>query len=287
MVESGYEVTAVVRSPEKAAAVEASGAVPVRVDLFDRSQVMRAVSGHDAVVNLATKIPPLSKAMVPGAWSENDRIRSEVSRHLVDAALAAGVARYVQESLAFMYPDRGDAWIDEGVEADPPPHARTAVEAEAEAGRFDEQGGTGTVLRFGQFYATDSPHTVAMVKLARRKICPLTGPPGAFAPTIHADDVADAVVTALDAPGGTYNIVDDEPLRQRELNQILSDALGIGRLRFAPSALMRLGGSKAAMLMRSQRVTNARFREVADWTPRTAREGFAQVIKEVVADVDR
>ena len=38
---------------------------------------------------------------------ENDRIRVEASRNLVDAVLAGGARRYVQESIAFLYGDHG------------------------------------------------------------------------------------------------------------------------------------------------------------------------------------
>src|SRR6185369_11192421 len=47
-------------------------------------------AGHDVVCNLATHIPPLARAADPRSWEENSRIRSEGSRNLVDAALAAG-----------------------------------------------------------------------------------------------------------------------------------------------------------------------------------------------------
>lgn len=96
---AGHEVTAVVRSPEKRAQVEAAGAAGVEVDLFDAAAVRQAVAGHDAVVNLVTNIPPMTQAGRPSAWATNDRLRREASAHLVDGAIAAGAARLVQESI--------------------------------------------------------------------------------------------------------------------------------------------------------------------------------------------
>ena len=46
------------------------------------------------------------------AWVENDRIRAEGTKNLVDAALATGAQVFVYPSFAFVYPDSGDAWID-------------------------------------------------------------------------------------------------------------------------------------------------------------------------------
>jgi hypothetical protein len=62
------------------------------------------------------------------------------ARNLVDAALETGAERFVQESIAFIYPDRGDAWIDEDVPIDPPALGRANQAAEAEAARFTGTG---------------------------------------------------------------------------------------------------------------------------------------------------
>ena len=70
-----------------------------------------AVAGRDVVCNLATHIPLASRAALPGVWGDNDRLRRDASRNLVDGALAGGAARYVQESITFAYSDAGDAWI--------------------------------------------------------------------------------------------------------------------------------------------------------------------------------
>src|SRR3954462_6125436 len=90
LVKAGHTVTAVARSPEKRLALEHSGAAAVTIDLFDPRQVTAQVRGHDAVINLATHIPPASRSFLPGAWRENDRVRREVSRTLATAIQAHG-----------------------------------------------------------------------------------------------------------------------------------------------------------------------------------------------------
>ena len=126
LLDAGHDVTAVVRSPEKRAQVEAAGARGVAVDLFDAAAVAAAVDGHEAVVNLATHVPTLRAASRVSAWSEHDRLRREASGHLVDAALAAGAGRFVQESIVFLYPDGGDRWLDAAAN-EPEPWALTAA----------------------------------------------------------------------------------------------------------------------------------------------------------------
>ena len=62
LVAAGHDVTGIARTPDKAAVLEMLGAAPVAVDLFDADALRAAVAGHDAVVNMATKIPPIARA---------------------------------------------------------------------------------------------------------------------------------------------------------------------------------------------------------------------------------
>ena len=77
LVAAGHQVTGVARSPEKDTLLESLGARPVRVDLFDADAVRAAVAGHDAVVNVTTKIPPVAQMARMSAWDENERIRRD------------------------------------------------------------------------------------------------------------------------------------------------------------------------------------------------------------------
>lgn len=291
LVAEGHDVTGVARTPDKAELLRRLGAKPVTVDLFDARAVKEAVAGHDVVMNLATHIPPLAKAGMPGAWKDNDRIRSEASRNLVDAALAAGATRYVQESITFIYDDAGDAWVDEDAPVQPVAYIQSVLEAEANADRFTEQsdGGTGVVLRFGLFYGPDSHTTRDAFRLARLGAAPVMGAPGAYQSSIATDDAAAAVVAALRAPAGMYNVVDDEPLTKREYADAVARLVGASRPVMTPRLVLRAAGSKVAPLSRSHRITNARFKLATGWAPDdpSARDGLARTARDMgVATVE-
>jgi nucleoside-diphosphate-sugar epimerase len=181
------------------------------VSIFDGSALTAALSGHDAVVNLASAIPPMSKFMDTKAWCDSDRVRTEGSAAIVDAAIAAGVERVVQESVSMLYPDRGTEWIDEDVPTDGYPMARANLAAESNAKRFSDAGGTGIVLRFGWFYGPGATHSEQFLAFARHHICVQMGRPDGYVSSIHVADGGAAVAAALHAPAGTFNIVDDEP----------------------------------------------------------------------------
>jgi nucleoside-diphosphate-sugar epimerase len=267
LLAAGHSVTVVARTPEKAARAASLGAEPVQVSLFDRDALTAAVARHDVVVNLATHIPHLRQAAMPGAWAENDRIRTEGAANLAYAALAAGATRFVQESITFTYPDSGDAWIDEDTPIDTGPSLRSVAAAEASAHRFTEGGGTGIVLRFGLFYAPDAAHTEEQIGAARRGIGAVVGDVDAYQSMIHADDAAAAVVAALGAPAGTYNVVESEPSTKRAVAEAVGAAVGRRPRVLVPGKAAKLAGKAAAPLARSQRVSNRRFVAATGWEP--------------------
>ena len=282
LVKAGHEVTAVSRSATKADMLRGLGATPVSVDVFDPAAVKEAVAGHDVVANLATHIPSTWKMAMPKAWDENDRIRRDVSRNLVDAALATGARRYIQESIAFMYGDHGSDWVDENTPLDPAPYVLSAVEAEGQAKRFTDQGGVGVVLRFGGFYGPDSGQTRDMVRAARAHVAPALGRPDAYFPALNLDDAGSAVVAALDAPAGVYNVVGDAETWREQMDG-LADAVGVLRLAFPPAAGVKMAGKAATLMSRSLRVSNATFKEATGWQPAypSSRQGWPAVVRQM------
>ena len=113
LIEAGHEVRAIARREEAAQQLKAVGAEPVTVDLFDAGAIKDAVAGTDAIAHLATNVPPFPQLLRAKAWATHNRIRTEGTRNLVDAAQALGIGRIVKESVTFMYADGGDAWLDE------------------------------------------------------------------------------------------------------------------------------------------------------------------------------
>jgi nucleoside-diphosphate-sugar epimerase len=282
LVAAGHDVTAIGRSPERRAALARAGATPVEVSLFDRAALARAVAGHQTVVNVATRIPPsATRLMLPGAWRENDRIRREGSGNLGQAARSAGAERFIQESFAPIYVDGGDRWLDESSPRNPVRYNRTVLDAERSAEEFTAAGAIGIVVRFAAFYAADAFQVRDAVRLIRKGWAPLPGSPAAFLSSIHHDDAASAVVAALQARAGAYNVTDDEPVRRREYVDLLAAAIGAPPPKLPPAWLTRLGGSLTELLSRSLRISNRKLREETGWAPAfpSVREGWPAVVR--------
>jgi nucleoside-diphosphate-sugar epimerase len=283
LVGTGHQVTAVGRNPEKRTALEHMGAKSADVDIFDADGVQRAVRGHDALINLATHMPPSSARMLlPGAWRENDHIRRVASGILVDAAIKAGAGQFLQESFAPIYEDGGEQWIDETWPVRPARYNASVIDAEASAARFTSRGGAGVALRFAMFYGPDAFQVVDLMRLVSKGWAPLLGADG-FISSICHDDAATAVVAALGVDAGTYNVADDAPLRRREWVDALAAALGARPPRLLPSWLGRIKGSRMELLARSQRISNRKFRQASGWAPKypSVREGWPAVVEEL------
>jgi nucleoside-diphosphate-sugar epimerase len=278
LVSAGHDVTALARSEPKAAELAAKGATPVRGSLFDTAQLATLFAGHDAIVNLATALPPTADFAKLSAWKENIRIRTEGSACVVDAALKAAVPLIVQESVSMIYRDRGAHWIDEDWATDDFPMARSNHAAESSAQRFTAAGGIGVVLRFGWFYGPGAAHSEEFLALARKHgIAFMIGQPQTYLSSIHVADGGRAVAVALQAPAGRYNIVDDEPLTKRDYADALARAAGRKHYVRAPGSLALFMGDSTTSLTRSLRISNARFKQLTGWAPlfRSAREGLA------------
>jgi nucleoside-diphosphate-sugar epimerase len=163
------------------------------LDLFDAASVDEAIAGAEAIYHLATRIPPRERRREREAWRENDLLRTEAARLLVDAGLVAGTEVYVQPSVTFVYPPEGE--VDEDTPlGEVQPHLESSLAAERETARFAGSGRRGVVLRFGRL---DGPGMG------------IEQPDSRAGATLNVDDAGQALLAALEAPSGVYNVVRD------------------------------------------------------------------------------
>lgn len=163
------------------------------LDLEDGGALRDALAGVDAAYHLATRIVTGAAAGEAGAWTENDRLRGIVTDLLVDAAVEQGVQTLVYPSITFLYPAEGP--VDEQTHWGSDASAlRSSEVAEQAIQRFAANGRRGVIVRFGLFWGPDAA---------------TNEPNHRFGATIHVDDAAAALLSALDLPSGIYNAVSD------------------------------------------------------------------------------
>jgi nucleoside-diphosphate-sugar epimerase len=279
LVSSGHEVTGIARTREKRRTLYTLGAESAEVDLFDAAGIRRAIEGHDVVCNLATRIPTGSAMVRGSAWRENDRIRAEGSAILAKAAADCGALRLIQEAVAFVYADGGQEWVTESSPLAPTALTRSSLTASDNAMGFADQYRFAVVLRFGAFYGADV-NTYWQLERVRRGKPVLLGDPAGYLSPITIDDAAGAVVAALAAPSGIYNVA-GQPARRTEWARALGTAAGVdSSAKFVPNLTRKLLGGRAEVASRSQRISSDAFHAATGWRARTPlAEGFAPAVK--------
>ncbi|GAA3240469.1 SDR family oxidoreductase [Dactylosporangium siamense] len=174
LVDAGYVVGGMTRSPDKTDLISRLGAEPVVCDVFDRAALTRAVRDFapDVIINQLTDLP--DDVADIGAHAEmNARVRTEGNQNLIDAARTTGKPRILAQTVAWQLPDGPDA----------------AAAAELERSVLAEEG---VVLSYGQFYGPGTYHE-------RDVPAP---------PRIQIDRAAERTVELLDAPSGVVVITD-------------------------------------------------------------------------------
>jgi 2-alkyl-3-oxoalkanoate reductase len=284
LLDTGHSVRALSRNPDNNSRLRGAGADPVQASLFDPDTLRRAVDGCDAILHLATRIPASQDASRRDAWRENDKIRTEGTRNLVNVALESSVRALIYPGVVFVYPDGGAQWMDSRTPVKSVPILESSLNAEAEVERFARAGKRGIVLRMGSFYGPTSGNTRSMLRMARHGFAMIFGAAKSYQPLIWVEDAAVAVVDALGkAPSGIYDIVDDEPLQRCELASVLAQAVGRKWLFRPPVWLFRIMAGKNVMfLTRSHRVSNQKFKTATGWYPMapSARDGYKLLVIE-------
>ncbi len=276
---AGHEVRGFARNPDGQQDV-------VALDLLDRGAVLALAADWrpEAIVHLATEIPTeAGRGDVAAQFAATNRLRTEGTRILLDAAEAGGGAKLIAQSIAFVNVT-GDGPADEDVPLrdDPGDPLTMAARPIAELERLTLEA-DGTVLRFGQLYgpgtmfATDG----GFGRLAARGRLPILHRRGSSSTFsfVHADDAGSAVVAAIASDArGVFNIVDDEPATVDEWLPVLAAARGGRKPRRIPSWLARpMAGAYGVAFMTDLRgASNARAKAELGWTPQVPswRQGF-------------
>lgn len=197
LVGAGWRVYGSTRHAERAAALHDAGAIPVVVDVFDSNALAAALAAvrPDLVVHQLTDLPSQrSPEAMAGALARNARLRSEGTRHLVSAALAAGCTRMVAQSIAWAYapgplPHPEDDPLDTGAQGE----RATSVEAVRvlESLVLGTPELSGTVLRYGKLYGPGTWSETPSADMA-----------------LHVHDAARAAFLAAERPeaAGVFNV---------------------------------------------------------------------------------
>jgi nucleoside-diphosphate-sugar epimerase len=292
LLAAGHELTAMTRSERSAQTLRSAGAAVVVVDVFDREALAAAVADArpEAVVHELTALPHRFKPRDKQLYEPTNRVRTEGTRNLVEAATAAAVRRFVCQSIAFGYAPGGERvkTEDAALFRDAPAPFDGGMQALEEMERMvlGAEGMEGLILRYGWFYGpgTFFASDGSTASDVRRRRFPVVGEGSGVFSFIHVDDAADATVAALErGAAGAYNVVDDEPAAMRDWLPVYAGALGAKRPRRVPVWLARIvaGRMVAEMAARLPGASNEKAKRELGWQPAhpSWRTGFAESLR--------
>jgi 2-alkyl-3-oxoalkanoate reductase len=296
LVRRGHQVVASTRASDKVEAIRGLGAEAVIVDALDRDAVVRAVRAArpDVIVHQMTALARMkSLKQFDREFALTNRLRTEGTDYLLEAARAAGVRRLVVQSYT------GWPNIREGgrvkTEQDPlDPHPPDNMRQTLAAIRQLEQKVPaaadieGIVLRYGSFYGPGTAFDRGgdIFEAVRRRQFPLVGGGSGVWSFSHMDDVAMATALAAEADGntvprGVYNIVDDDPAEVSTWLPEFARIIGAKPPRRLPAWLARfvIGDVGVSMMTQIRGSSNALAKRVLNWQPAypSWRDGFREL----------
>jgi len=269
------------RSSENADLLRALGAKPVVLDMLDPDATSQVVANAepDAIVHEATALAGKTDFRHwDESFADTNRLRTDGTDSLLEAARKTGVTRVVAQSYAgWPYAREGGPVKseDDPLDAQPLPEMRETLDAiEHLEGRVQDAGGV--VLCYGGLYGAPDD---AQVELVRRRRFPLVGDGGGVWSFVHLDGAAAATVLAVEqGEPGVYNVVDSDPAPVREWLPALAEAIHAKPPFRVPRWLARVfAGEVGVVLMTEIRgASNAKARRDLGWTLRhpSWREGF-------------
>jgi nucleoside-diphosphate-sugar epimerase len=288
LVERGHEVTATTRHPERAEHLRRMGATVARMDGLDAASVGEAVARAepDAIIHQMTSLSGISDMRhFDRTFRTTNALRTTGTRHLLAAADAAGVKRFLAQSYTgwpITREGEGPSTESEPFDAHPVRGQRETLAAIRTLERSVLGAPlAGIVLRYGSFYGAGVWDP--LVAMVRKRMLPVIGDGGGVWSWIHVDDAAAATVAALErGEPGVYNVVDDEPVRAADWIPGLAELAGAKPPLHVPVWLGRLlAGDVAVHMMTDVRgASNEKAKWVLDWRPRwpSWREGFRHAL---------
>ena len=271
LVDSGHEVVGTTRTPAKVDGLRLAGATPVVLNGMDGPAVRQAVldAEPEVVVHQMTALSgDLDFRHFAETFAETNRLRTETTDNLIEAAVAVGARRLIAQSFAGWPSEMSGGPVkteEEPLNTDPPKQVRETLEAilHLESVTTGTPGIEGLALRYGGFYGPGNAlgKGGAMLEAVARGQMPIVGGGTGIWSFIHIEDAAAATALAVDrgAPG-IYNIVDDEPAPVSEWLPYLADVLGARPPRRVPTWLARfiVGEAGVTMMTKIRGSSNAK-----------------------------
>ena len=262
LLEENYDVLALARSFEKVNKIFGKNVEFFKCDLLGEisfKEIAEAIKGCTNFIHIATAIPDDLKNKA--GWQNNNRIRTEGTKKLLDAVLLANIENYVQQSVVMAYPDCGEKWITEEISLDISPERELICNPvrimENMVKSLPASSINWVILRGGIFVGKDTfqMHLAEQLKKGDAKI---SGNGENYISHIHVKDMARAILLSIKSNPDCeiYNIV-DSPIKEKKYIEQFAEILNV-----KPPEINKLNSR-----LPSFRCSNNKAFEKLNWKP--------------------
>lgn len=308
LLAEGWSVVALVRSLERAQWLAGKGAQLVQGDVLDRRLIADAASRSTHIFHTAAAILPRG-----GGYEAYRRLNVDGTKNVLEAAKASRARLLHLSSVAVYGPTAryAEKLTDEHTTLEPIEeifhYARTKRESEEMVLAAFARGDVWTTaIRPCVIYGRrDRQFVPRMARAVRLGVLPIPGPGNNTLSIVHAGNVADAAVLAVNtelAGGQAYNLTcDATPVTTREFFDLAAEGLGrrvrivsvpVGVARavlgvaqtvvgvIQGSGAKSMAGASLGFLTRDNPFSSERARQELGWTPRVApRDGVVDAFR--------
>ena len=286
LIRKGNQVTALVRSPQKAQDLAKLGVSIVVGDMLKPETYLKEVKEADVTIHCA-------QLGTSGKYTRKSKERINEADKIMTEALAGQCLRHnkalIYTSGCFNYGDHGDQWITEASPANPSPlgeghHAMV----EYLLGMHREKGLKVTVLTAGFVYGPGGLFKSSFYDTMQKGQLRVFGKGNNYWSPVHVADLASAYALAAEGTcyGENFNVVDDQPITLRQMVDLLTQQQGVKKVGNIPPWLIGLliGGELVKSLTCSFRVRNDKAKKLLNWQPTYS--SFALGVPEVLEQLN-
>ena len=289
----GHHVYGLARDRVRGKILEALGCTAITGNLLTNGPWERAIENLDVAIGCTM---PGKRGQPPTMQQVHDLLKAhtDACSNLILGTHGGKVRGLILTFGVLGYGNHGEEWVDEDTPLEPVGFGRFIGAARHPLAHLAESKRIPTTFLFpGWVYGNGSWFKERLLPALEQGQARLIGPGGNYVSFVHAEDLAEAYVLAAEALGYAppaqerpvtqmLNVVDDQPVTQKEWLSVVAHALG----KPLPGSITEEECAKqdgelwAESATCSTRVKNERAKAALGWTPKypTIKEGVPSAI---------
>ena len=270
LVNDGESVRALVRDPCRASRLKQLGVELTVGDLRNTGSVEQAMAGIDIVYHVGAEFRHENLSR-----SEMRKVNVDGTRNMLDAAVKAGVQRFIHCSTVGVHGDVKDPPANENTPYAPGDvYQQSKTDAERLVVQYANEARLPVVIfRPGGIYGPGDLRFLKLFKAIKNKRFIMLGSGQVLYQVVYIDDLIEGILLCArneNAIGKTYILTGDEPATLNQLVKVIADAVGVRGTRLKlPVMPVYLAGAVCELICKPFGINPPLYRRRVDFFRKT------------------